>query len=101
MGCSWAGDASALGWGVEWTPSLADLQHPARLKVAKRRSVEWEGGCEGRINACQVPLIYNVGFCCVGRLSALLFQFPVPFAVTPLCTAENHLNLSKLMDKFS
>jgi len=102
VGCSRAGDASALGMGVVWTQSLADLQHPTRLKVAKRRSVEWEGGCERRIKACQIPLIYNVGFCCVESLSALLLQFPEPFAVTPFCTAENHLSkLSKLMSIFS
>ncbi len=89
-----------MGWGVGWTLSLADLQHLAILKVAKQRSVEWEGGCKGRMNSCQIPLIYTVGFCCVGRLSALLFQFPVLFAFTPICAAENHLNLSKLRDTF-
>lgn len=84
---------------MEWTPSLADLQHPDILKVAKWRSVYGRGAAKE--NACQIPLIYTVGFCCVGRFSALLFQFPVLFAFTPICTAENHVNLSKLIVIFS
>ncbi len=62
------------------------------------------GGGLQRKDKCQIPLIYTVGFCCVGRLSALLFQFPVScsllVAFTPICTAESHLNLSKLRDTF-